>query len=138
MDLESVINRLIELYVFTLRCQTGEEEPSVRPVRSRCIMQRRSSVMGGASIKPASSAVSSPPLLRLSGVMADQQKQRASSSLFHFLLFELLPFLFPVSYLSSCQFSFLSCLLHLFHSPSIYPLFLATFQSVVLLSPLLS
>lgn len=38
------------------RCQTGEEVPNVQPVRRQCTMQRRSSVMEGASIRPASSA----------------------------------------------------------------------------------
>lgn len=42
---------------FKLRCQTGEAVQSVQPVRRLSIMQRRSSVMGGASIKPASYAV---------------------------------------------------------------------------------
>lgn len=61
------INRLFELlYLFILiyswRCQTGEEEPNVQPVRRQCTMQRRSSVMQGASTRLASSAVSRPAL----------------------------------------------------------------------------
>lgn len=48
----------------SLRCQTGVEVPVVPPVRRRCTMQRRCSVMGGASTRPASSAVSRPVLVQ--------------------------------------------------------------------------
>ncbi len=69
------------------------------PVRRRCTMQRRSSVTGGASIRPASSAVSS--FLFLSGptrrVILDPAVLRYLFSLVLFLfvhVFILFPLLF--------------------------------------------